>query len=341
MNDRGEVVYIHGHTGAYLEPAPGRPTHHVLDMAREGLRHELAIALRQATRTTNEVAHRGVRVSANGEEMVVTVTVKRLAEPEAIQGLLLVTFEEEKSGKRAAGKDRPIGSAARATKGQGGIQQELEYTKQRLQRTIGEFQTANEESKSFNEELQSTNEELQSTNEELETTKEELQSLNEELVTTNSELEGKLDAFAEVNDDLQNLLNSTEVATIFLDNDLCIKRFTSEAKRVSNLIATDAGRPLSDIVSKLTYDRMLEDASRSSRPWRTGREVQSTDGSWFLMRILPYRTAKNTIDGLVLTFVDISKMKEAEQVYLLRADCHSIVETVREPLPGPDDHLAW
>ena len=341
VNDRGEVVYIHGHTGAYLEPAPGPPTHHLLDMAREGLRHALATALHQAAGTGDEVMRRGVRVSANGDETVVNVTVKRLAEPEAIQGLLLVTFEEGRRDKRAAGRDLPTRAAARIKMSDGGLKQELEYTKHRLQRTNEELQTANEESKSFNEELQSTNEELQSTNEELETTKEELQSLNEELVTINSELHGKLDALAEVNDDLQNLLNSTEVATIFLDNDLRIKRFTSEATRVSNLIAIDVGRPLSDIVSKLAYDQMLEDAQQVLQTLVVqDREVQSTDGSWFLMRILPYRTAKNTIDGLVLTFVDISKMKEAEQVVL--ASCgfaDSIVETVREPVLVLDDQL--
>ena len=142
-----------------------------------------------------------------------------------------------------------------------------------MQRTIDELQIANEESKSFNEEMQSTNEELQSINEELETTKEEMQSMNEELVTVNSELQGKLDALAEVNDDLQNLLNSTEVATIFLDNDLRVKRFTSEAKRVSHLIAPDVGRPLSDIVSKVADDRMLEDAQSVLQTWwrRNGR----------------------------------------------------------------------
>ena len=218
---------------------------------------------------------------------------------------------------------------------------ELEFTKQRLQRTIEELQTSNEELKSTNEELQSTNEELQSTNEELETAKEELQSLNEELVTVNSELQGKLDALADANDDLQNLLNSTEVATIFLDNDLRIKRFTAEAKRVSNLIAIDVGRPLSDIVSKLTSDRLLEDAQDVLQTLVVKeREVQAADGSWFFMRILPYRTAKNTIDGLVLTFLDITKMKEAERVVeAARGLAASIVETVREPLLVLDDQL--
>jgi len=341
VNGRGEVVYIHGHTGAYLEPAPGQPTHHLIEMAREGLQHDLATALHRAASKEDEVVHRGLRVRANGDFILVNLTVKKIAEPEALQGLFLVTFDQAREDKPAARKGAPARAAAPLKKGDPGLMQELEFTKQRLQRTIEELQTSNEELKSTNEELQSTNEELQSTNEELETAKEEMQSLNEELVTVNSELQGKLDALADANDDLQNLLNSTEVATIFLDNDLRIKRFTSEAKRVSNLIAIDVGRPLSDIVSKLTDDRLLEDAQDVLLTLVVKeREVQASDGSWFVMRILPYRTSKNTIDGLVLTFLDITKSKQAEQVVeAARGFASSIVETVREPLLVLDDQL--
>lgn len=341
VNDRGEVLYIHGHTGAFLEPAPGSPTHRLLDMAREGLRHELVIALHKAAGSDQETVRRGVRISANGGDLVVNIRVKKLAEPEAVRGLRLVTFEEPPKNEKRAGSGRPLHPTVQPKKSAGRLKQELEHTKQRLQQTIDDLQIANEESRSFNEELQSTNEELQSTNEELETTKEEMQSLNEELVTLNAELQGKLDALAEVNDDLHNLLNNTDVATIFLDHDLRVKRFTSEAKRVSNLIALDVGRPLSDIVSKLIYDHMMEDAQQVLQTLvMQEREVQSADGGWFLTRILPYRTAKNTIDGLVLTFVDISKLKETEQALLAsRGFADSIVETVREPLLMLDDQL--
>ncbi len=341
VNARGEVVYVHGHTGAYLEPAPGQPTHHLIEMARDGLQHDLATALHQAAGQENEVVRHGLRVRANGDVILVNLIVKKITEPEALQGLLLVTFDQVRADKTAPLKSAPARAAAPLEKGAPGLMQELEFTKQRLQRTVEELQTSNEEEKSTNEELQSTNEELQSTNEEMETAKEELQSLNEELVTVNSELQSKLDAFADANDDLQNLFNSTEVATIFLDKDLRIKRFTAEAKRVSNLIASDAGRQLSDIVSKLASDRLLEDAQDVLQTLVIKeREVQVTDGSWFAMRILPYRTAKNTIDGLVLTFQDITKIKEAERV-IQAAGVYaaSIVETVREPLLVLDDQL--
>jgi two-component system CheB/CheR fusion protein len=341
VNTRGEVVYIHGHTGAYLEPAPGPPTHQLIEMAREGLQHDLATALHQAGKG-NEVVRHGIPVEANGHVILVNLAVKKLAEPEALQGLLLVTFETVRTDKSPIiRKVAPARAAAPLKKGESRLRQELEFTKQRLQRTIEELQTSNEEMKSSNEEMQSTNEELQSTNEELETAKEEMQSLNEELVTVNSELQGKLDALADANDDLQNLLNSTEVATIFLDNELHIKRFTSEAKRVSNLIASDVGRPLSDIASKLTDERLLDDAREVLQILVVKeREVQTTDGNWFIMRILPYRTAKNTIEGLVLTFLDITKNKHAEQVVqAARNLADSIIETVREPLLVLDEQL--
>jgi two-component system CheB/CheR fusion protein len=341
VNTRGEVVYIHGHTGAYLEPAPGPPTHHLVEMAREGLQHDLATALHQAAGKGKEVVRHDIPVKANRHVILVNLAVKKLTEPESLQGLLLVTFETVRADKTAVRKAAQGRAAVPLKKGKPGLMQELELTKQRLQRTIEELQRSNEELKSTNEELQSTNEELQSTNEELETAKEEMQSLNEELLTVNSELQGKLDALADSNDDLQNLLNSTEVATIFLDNELHIKRFTSEAKRVSNLIASDVGRPLSDIAPKLTSERLLEDAQDVLQTLVVKeREVQTTGGSWFAMRILPYRTAKNTIDGLVLTFMDITKMKKAEQVIeSARSFADSIVETVREPLLVLDDQL--
>ena len=341
VTGQGEIVHIHGHTGDYLELAPGAPTRDLLGMAREGLQHDLTLALHQAARREGEVVGHNVRVKAHGGVILVNVTVKRITEQEALEGLFLVTFDRVRTDKTAGRQGVPARAEAPLKKGESGLMRELQSTKLRLQQTIEELQASNEELKSTNEELQSTNEELQSTNEELETAKEELQSLNEELLTVNAELQGKLEALGDANDDLQNLLNSTGVATIFLDNDLHIKRFTSEAKRVSHLLAVDVGRPLSDIVSKLTSDRLLEDARDVLQTLvAKEREVQSDDGNWFWLRILPYRTAKNTIEGLVLTFQDITTMKDAERiVQAARGLAASIVETVREPLLVLDDQL--
>lgn len=338
INESGKVFYVHGHTGAYLEPAPGPPPQHLLDMARDGLKHDLTAMLQQAVGGQTEVVRHGIRVKANGEVNVVQVAIRRIAEPEALRRLLWVTFEGPRPSRhKEKTRSNEPGVKALST----GLRRELEDTKQCLQHTIEELQTSNEELKSLNEELQSTNEELQSTNEELETAKEELQSLNEELVTVNAELQGKLEELSGVNDDLANLLNSTEVVTIFLDNELCIKRFTPEARKVVNLIMSDIGRPLSDISSKLGSEQLIEDSRDVQQTLiLKEREVETTDGQWYFMRILPYRTAKNTIEGLVLTFLNITKMKYAEQsTQDALTYARSIVETIDAPVLVLDGDL--
>ena len=334
---QGEIIYVHGRTGAYLEPAPGPPPQHLLDMVREGLKYELSSMLQQAVGPKAEIVRRGIRVNANGVINVVNVTIRRIAEPEALRGLLWVTFETVPTARKRVKTHSTSSSRTVHTE----LEHELEETKQRLQHTIEELQTSNEELRSANEELQSTNEELQSTNEELETAKEELQSLNEELVTVNAELQGKLEELSGVNDDLANLLNSTEVATIFVDNDICIKRFTPEAKKVVNLILSDIGRPLSDISSKLVSNHLFEDTKEVLQTLVfKEREVQTSDGSWYFMRILPYRTAKNTIEGLVLTFLNITKTRLAEQTTEAALTyAQGIVETIDQPLLVLDEEL--
>ena len=341
VNERGEVVYIHGRTGTYLEPAPGQPNLILLNMAREGLRHDLATALHQVTTQDKEVVRQGVHVKTNGTFVSVDLAVKRIDEPEPLRGLYQVTFASKPEGPASSIKGKKKPSVKRDVAPSPGVLHELRYTKQRLQRTIEALQTSNEELKSTNEELQSTNEELQSTNEEMETSKEELQSLNEELVTVNAELQGKIDELSSTNDDLDNLLNSTDIATVFLDNDLNIKRFTPAVKKIINLITTDVGRPLADIASKLSRDRLIEGAQHVLRTLVFQEvEVQASDGEWYLIRILPYRTARNTIDGLVITFLNITETKKA--AIAAREDkqfAESIIQTVRQPLLVLDGQL--
>jgi two-component system CheB/CheR fusion protein len=194
------------------------------------------------------------------------------------------------------------------------LERDLRVKSETLQTTIEELETSNEEIMSANEELQSTNEELQSTNEELETSKEELQSVNEELVTVNTELQQKMEGLARANNDMNNLLAGTGIGVLFVDHQLHIQRFTPATTQIINLIQTDIGRPVSDLVSNLAgYNRLGEDVRSvldSLIPRET--EVQTRDGHWYLMRILPYRTVENVIEGAVLTFVDIAAQKRAE-----------------------------
>jgi len=341
IDSRGEIVFIHGRTGMFLEPAPGRPSNFLVDLARPGLRAALAAVLREATLTRKEVVRRGARVRTNGGTTAVDVTVRPISEPEVLRRLWLVTFVAV--GRHATSRRLPRGRGPAPARGRESSElvEELSYTKERLQHSLEELQASNEELMSSNEELTSTNEELQSANEELETTKEEMQSLNEELVTVNAELQGKLEDVAEAHADLQNLLNSTDIATVFLDPDLKIKRFTPQAHEVFHLIPTDVGRPLADLVPSLAYERLMDDARdvlRTLVPCE--RTVHSAGDTWYSMRIMPYRTVKDSIGGLVLTFVDVTRAKQAEAVLTqARNYFENIVETVREPLLVLDARL--
>ena len=340
VNDRGDILYIHGRTGDYLEPATGQPRLNILEMAREGLRIELPAALRRAATQKGEVVHEGVRVKTHGGFAAVRLAVTKLTEPESVRGLLLVTFETKPDAKPATSQaPRPPMKPRSGRVPE--LERELQYTKETLQGTVEELETTNEELKSTNEELQSTNEELQSANEELETSKEEMQSLNEELQTVNAQLQGKLDDVAQANDDMANLLNSTAIATLFLDRNLHIKRFTTEATKLVKLIPSDVGRPIGDLASNLQYDQLQADAAEVlSNLGFKEKEVQTKDGEWRQVRIHPYRTTKNVIEGLVVTFVDINRVKLAEQAaQQMRVFAESIVATIRKPLLVLDEKL--
>lgn len=340
VNQRGDILHIHGQTGKWLSPSPGEPSMNILRMARQDLRSELSTAIAAAVSGRKDVLRRGLAVKGQGRRRLDLAV--RLVRAEAKDGMvLLVQFQgtpldkAEKAPRKAAVPDAEGRRRVRELSAQ------LRAMQESLQATIEEYETANEELKSTNEELQSTNEELQSSNEELETAKEEMQSINEEQSTLNAELKTKIDELSAVHNDMANLLASTEIATLFLDNGLRIKSFTPAIGRILSLIAGDVGRPVGHIALRLRYDRLAQDVRRVLDTLvPRDIEVQGGDGSWHHMRIMPYRTLENVIDGVVVTFDDITVLKEAEQAAReARELAESIVNTVRAPLLVLDHEL--
>lgn len=311
VNSEGDVIYINGRTGKYLEPAAGKANWNLHAMAREGLREEIAIALPKALRSGERVIRRNLKVGTNGGTHYTDLTIQPIDEPASMRGMAMVLFSDNPAPPEAAspaGKRRPLSGKHVAE-----LEASLTEALQAIKNMRVEMQTSQEELKSANEELQSTNEELQSTNEELTTSKEEMQSLNEELQTVNIELQARVDDLSTANSDMKNLLNSTDMATIFLDNAMHVRRFTSQATRLFKLLPGDVGRPLSDIVSDLEYQAMLADAEEVLRTLVfSDKEIATTDGRWFQVRIMPYRTLENVIDGVVITFNDVSRAKLLE-----------------------------
>ncbi len=324
VNERGQILYLHGRTGKYLEPAPGEAMLNILKMAREGLRRDLTAALHKAVTLREMVRHPGVRVKTNGDFTIVNLTVLPVpAGPnvESSAKLFMVIFEEatapapyispQRTGLDPSGE--PEENVTDVDVRIVTLKQELRAKEEYLQTTNEELATSNEELKSSNEEMQSVNEELQSANEELETSKEELQSLNEELATVNAELQNKVADLSRSNNDMNNLLAGTGIGTIFVDHQLRIQRFTPSVTQVINLILSDVGRPVGHIVSNLVgYDQLVADVRSvldSLTPKET--EVETQTGAWYLLRIRPYRTLENVIEGAVITFTEITDMKKA------------------------------
>lgn len=321
VNDRGDIVYINGRTGPYLEPAAGKANWNIHAMAREGLRAEIGSALYQVTRNGGRVERTDVRMNEDGKMRRVGLAVQLIEDPEPLRGMVMIVFSDlpPLSETRQGGGRSPRGAR------QVELAHALEQAQDEVRTTREEMQASQEELKSTNEELQSTNEELQSTNEELTTSKEEMQSLNEELQTVNIELQSKVDDLSCANNDMQNLLNSTEIATIFLDNELHVRSFTPLATRIVKLIAADAGRPLSDLATDLDYPALEDDAREVLRTLMfSEKQIAARDGRWFTVRIMPYRTTDNVIEGVVITFIDISVAKrlEAELRAVIAGDGH-------------------
>ena len=311
-DDKGDILYISGRTGKYLEPAAGKANWNIYAMAREGLRFELASAFKKALQHEGSVVLRGLKVRVNEGTQHLDLTVQRLTEPESLQGLMMILFTDVAASPESPLPDPKHKTAAHDTR-RAELERELQHANAVAQTIREEMQTSQEELRSTNEELQSTNEELQSANEELTTSKEEMQSLNEELQTVNNELQAKVDDLSRTNNDMTNLLNSTDIATVFLDNDLQVRRFTTQTTKIMKLIQGDVGRPITDLASDLCYPELAADAREVLRTLGLSeKSIATGDGRWFTVRIMPYRTLDNRIDGVVITFADITVAKTLE-----------------------------
>ena len=347
INAKFKILYYIGDTGPYLQQPSGEPAINILNMIHKDLRYKLSLVLKNAVKTKKQIVTGGLQFQVNGDVKTVNMTVNPLNEPALPEGLLMVVFEAQsppgpvdakkpgKPGKKAKLDDDPLDPRIK------NLEQELKYTRENLQTTIEELETSNEELKSTNEELQSTNEELQSTNEELETSKEEMHSTNEELVTINAELQHKVKELESVNNDISNLLASTEIATMFLDYDLRIRRYTPSTTSLFNLIGSDVGRPISDITARIDYEDFQKDARRVlNKLVPIEKEVHTRDGRSIAIRIIPYRTVDNKIDGLVVTFVDVTERKRAlDKAQHARRYVENILDTIVEPLVVLDKDL--
>jgi two-component system CheB/CheR fusion protein len=344
---KGNILYVHGDTSRYLSTPSGPVTTNVVEMAREGLQHALRAAL-QAAMKGEPTLSREVSLKTKEGAFSANFSVRLLplqnSEANADERLLLVSFQEmavQAEVKRGGGKSGAV-SAEHNRNEQ--LERDLMYARENQQATIEEQQATNEELKSANEELQSTNEELQSSNEELETSKEELQSLNEETITVNSELNTKIEQLSVAQNDLKNLMDNVSSGIVFLDYHLNIRSYTREAVKAYRLIATDVGRPLGDITSNLQGENLLGELRTVLETLiPREREVQTNDGAWYLVRIQPYRTMGNVIDGVVLSFTNIDELRKvtlklaARQAALELSE--GIVDTVVEPLIVLDGNL--
>ncbi len=313
VNEKGDILYLHGRTGLFLEPAAGEAgISNILKMAREGLHDELALTLRKAAGTKDAVQSPGLRVKTNGHFTMVDLAVRPVTAGAGatIESPLYLVILREAAPSAAT----PPAAPQRAGKGDSArieaLRKELRAKEEYLQSAREELESSSEELKSANEEMQSVNEELQSTNEELETSKEELQSVNEELATVNAELQTKVDDLTQTNNDMINLVAGTGIGTVYVDHQLRLLRFTSAARAIINLIPGDVGRPVAHIVSNLVgYDRLVADtAAVLSTLEPKAAEVRTLDGKCYAMRIQPYRTLANVIEGAVITFSDITEM---------------------------------
>ncbi len=309
IDEKYRLVYVRGRTGKYLEIGSGQPSLSVLDMAREGLRTELASLIYRAASEKKMVTAPAVPVKHDGGIQAVNLSAAPLSEPGLPDGLTIIIFQDT----AVPAKKLKLGSGS-AAKHLSGLEEELRLTKASLQASVEDLEATNEELKSANEELQSNNEEMQSSNEELNTSQEELQSINEELTTLNAELQNNNESLTTANNDLNNFLNRTDIAILFLDDEFRIRKYTPAASDIYKIRDIDVGRPLDEVASRLVYTDVADDAREVLRALTPKEvEVQRTDKHWFNMRILPYRTVQNAVSGVVVSFLDIDKQKKSAQ----------------------------
>ncbi|MGZ8545756.1 MAG: CheR family methyltransferase [Sulfuricurvum sp.] len=343
INDIGDILYLHGRTGVYLElPSGESSTNNILQMAREGLRRDLTIALHNAVMTKEIVRSLGLKIKTNGHATIVNLTIRPVITGTSAIGqehLYLVILEEVSlldSEQAKQGALRAIAESdtpdANAHLYIAALKQDLLSKEEYIKIAKEKMESANEKLKSSNEQMQSVNEELQSTNEELETSKEELQSTNEELSTVNTELQAKVGDLSQANNDMNNLLAGTGVGTVFVDHQLRILRFTPEARVIINLIPGDEGRSVAHLVSNLVgYTHMVSDV-QAVLDTLVPKEinVQTTQGKWYAMRIFPYRTLDNVIEGAVLTFMDITEISQTREALVKANEALRLAVVVRD-----------
>jgi two-component system CheB/CheR fusion protein len=338
VNDAYDIVHLSEHVGRYLQFAAGEPSRNLLNAVHPSVRLELRTALYQAAQQGLAVAVPGLRLPIGQELVPLTLLVRPVVkEDDPARGFFVVLFQEGAATAEPLPAEaiRPLEPAARQ------LEDELIRSKSQLRAAIEQYETQASDLKASNEELLAMNEELRSTAEELETSKEELQSVNEELTTVNQELKTKIEEETQSRNDLHNLINSTDIGTLFLDRSSRIQFFTPRAREAFHLIASDRGRPLSDITSRLKHADLAADVARVlERLEPIEREVQSDEGRWHLIRLLPYRTEEDRIDGVVLTFLDITERKLAEdQLRNREQELRLIFNSVTEyAIIGIDQH---
>lgn len=311
VSRESDIVHLSDRAGRFLQYAGGEPSHNIIAAVRPELRLELRTAIFQALQANHSVEARRVQLERDGRRFFVNMIARPVHDVEANADFVLILFDEveDSMAEADAAASKPLRDPVVSQ-----LESELQRTKEQLQATIEQSETSTEELKASNEELQAINEELRSATEELETSKEELQSINEELTTVNAELKSKVEETSKINDDLQNLITANDIGTIFVDRNIRIKRYTPRATDVFSIIPSDIGRSLLDITHRLEYDKLSDDAAEAFDSLRLiEREVRSSDGRWYLARLLPYRTTEDRIDGAVLSFIDITSRRAAEE----------------------------